>query len=76
MRRPGHEVKFSADSLTLKDVVKELQEQTGNSLKDNRKEPTNPKLTLKPASFWQTLDTIGKETGIGFSAYQADGGVR
>ena len=55
----------------------QLQQQTGNLVKDGRKTPTNPTLTMpkKPADFWETLDTIGKQTGIGFSAYREDGGV-
>ncbi len=44
-----------------------------------RTTPTNPTLKLcaeeEPAPFGKTLDSIGKDTGIAFSAYQPDGGV-
>ena len=79
-RRPAEElapraVRFSETKVTLSDAVKELQKQTGNTLDDRRTNPTNPTLTLNSGTFWPTLDAIGKQTGIGFSAYQPGGGV-
>lgn len=62
--------------LTLQQALADLKKQTGNTIEDRRSNPTNPKFKLaKSGEFWQTLDAIGKETGIGFSAYQPDGGV-
>jgi hypothetical protein len=71
------EVMFSAERLSLQEALDQLGKQTGNVVKDGRKNPSNPLLTLpkKSATFWQALDTIGKQTGVGFSAYQEDGGV-
>jgi hypothetical protein len=65
----------SAD-ITLEQALADLKKQTGNTVEDRRSTPTNPRLKLpNTGEFWKTLDTIGKETGIGFSAYQPDGGV-
>ena len=71
------EVTFSTEGLTLKDALDQLKKQTGNVVKDGRKNPSNPTLTLpkKPAPFGKRLTPIGKQTGVGFSAYQEDGGV-
>jgi hypothetical protein len=62
---------------TLSDALALLEKQTGNVVNDRRKERSNPTLLLmnKTGTFWQTLDAIGKESGIGFSPYQEDGGV-
>jgi hypothetical protein len=62
--------------ITLEHALADLKKHTGNTVEDRRSHPTNPKLKLaKVSEFWKTLDMIGKETGIGFSAYQPDGGV-
>jgi hypothetical protein len=62
--------------ITLEQALADLKKQTGNTVEDRRSNPTNPKLKLaKTGEFWKTLDAIGKETGIGFSAYRPDGGV-
>lgn len=66
-------VTFSKDRLPLRDALKELQEQTGNPIKDLRQPPTNPVVNTKPGLFWPTLDALGKQTGIGFSAYHPGG---
>lgn len=59
---------------TLQQALAELKKQTGNTVEDHRSQPTNPTLKLaKIGPFWPTLDAIGKETGIGFSAYQPGG---
>src|SRR5262245_64165766 len=68
-------VTFSANKLTLDDALRELQRQTGNGLKDLRKNPQNPVLSMKPGEFWPTLDTVCNQAKIGFSAYQPDGGI-
>lgn len=70
-------VKFPATELMLQDALAQLQKQTGNVLHDRRTIAGNPKLRMpaKAATFWATIDAIGKQTGIGFSAYQPDGGV-
>jgi hypothetical protein len=69
-------ITFSAPQLPLRDVLKELQA-TGNIVDDARANPSNPtiKLPRTPLSFWQALDAIGKETGIGHSTYQPNGRV-
>lgn len=72
---PPQTVKFSAPQLTLTDALKELQTQSGNTLKDLRQNPKSPTISLRPGTFWPTLDAIGKQTGIGFNAYQSGGGV-
>ncbi|MBI2806390.1 MAG: hypothetical protein HYX68_15530 [Planctomycetes bacterium] len=61
-----------AGERTLEQVLKDLQEQTGNAIVDRRGESNraNPTLTLKSKTFWETLDAIGAQSGIGFSAYQ------
>jgi hypothetical protein len=65
-----------ASEITLEQALADLKKQTGNTVADRRSHPTNPKLKLaKFGEFWKTLDAIGAETGIGFSAYQPDGGV-
>jgi hypothetical protein len=63
--------------ISLEQALADLKKQTGNTVEDRRSTPTNPRLKLaaKPGEFWKTLDAIGKETGIGFSSYQPDGGV-
>jgi hypothetical protein len=68
-------VKFSADKLKLDDALRQLQTQTGNVLKDLRKNPENPALSMKRGEFWPALDAVCKQAKIGFSAYQPDGGV-
>jgi hypothetical protein len=70
-------VTFSAERLPLRDALEQLRKQTGNAIGDARANPTNDILSLpkKPLTFWQALDAIGKDTGIGHSPYQADGGV-
>jgi hypothetical protein len=65
-----------AGELTLDEVLKHLEKQTGNPVADLRKtNRDNPKLTLTTKTFWKTLDAIGQQTKIGFSAYQEGGGV-
>ncbi|MSQ93940.1 MAG: hypothetical protein EXR98_05210 [Gemmataceae bacterium] len=65
-----------ARDLTLDEVLKELEKQTGNTVADLRRtNRDNPKLTLTTNTFWKTLDAIGAQTKIGFSAYQEGGGV-
>lgn len=62
--------------ITLEQARAELMKNTGNGVEDRRSRPTNPTLKLgKIDHFWKTLDEIGKQTGIGFSPYQPDGGV-
>ncbi len=68
-------VKFPARPISLTDVLKELEEKTGNPITDMRTHKSNPLLTLKTDTFWKSLDAIGKDTGIGFSAYQKGGGI-
>jgi hypothetical protein len=70
-------VTFSKDELTLMKALAEVRRQTGNVLVDRRSNMTDPKLTLNPkaGTYWQILDAIGSQTGIGFSAYQPNGGV-
>jgi hypothetical protein len=70
-------VTFSSRSLPLETVLQELHKQTGNMLEDRRSNKINVKLSLPagPRTFWQVLDAIGDQDGIGFSAYQPDGGV-
>jgi hypothetical protein len=69
-------VKFPAPEITLKDALTILEMQTGNKVLDLRKvHASNPKLMLKSSTFWETLDTLGKEQGIGFSPYHADGAI-
>src|ERR1051325_1887375 len=70
-----HPVKFPPRTLTLSDVLNELERQTGNKITDARANKTSPQLTLRTDTFWKTLDAIGKQEGIGFSAYQEGGGV-
>ena len=74
--KPRH-VSFSTDEMMLDRALAELQNQTGNVVEDRRGSAANRKVKLpaKRGEFWKALDLIGKETGIGFSAYQADGGV-
>jgi hypothetical protein len=61
---------------TIEQVLAELKKQTGNTVEDRRTHPSNAKLTLpRNAGFWQSLDAIGEQTGVGFSAYQPDGSV-
>ena len=66
-------VQFDAAELPLQEVLKAIEKQTGNTIADRRGKPDNPtlKLPANPSTFWQTLDTLG----LGFSAYQPDGGV-
>jgi hypothetical protein len=68
-------VRFSSDKLPLEDAVRELQKQSGNIVKDLRKSPNNPMLSLQPGEFWPTLDAICKQAKIEFSAYQPDASV-
>jgi hypothetical protein len=70
-------VTFSSTKLTLSDALAELKKQTGNTVRDARSTLTNPTVTMpKDAmNFWQALDAIGKQTGIGISTYQPDAGV-
>jgi hypothetical protein len=70
-------VTFSKNELTLKEAMAELQKQTGNGLDDRRSNKDDKKLTFKTTTgtYWQMLDAIGIQTGIGFSAYQPNGGV-
>jgi hypothetical protein len=68
-------VTFSASKVTLNEALRELQRQTGNGLKDLRKNPENPVLSMKPGEFWPTLDAVCKQAKIAFSAYQPDGGI-
>lgn len=73
--RPQH-IQFPARAITLKDALATLEKQTGNTVLDLRKVQHNdPPLTLKTKSFWETLDTLGSEHGIGFSPYHADGAI-
>jgi hypothetical protein len=66
----------TATEITLAQALADLKKQTGNTVEDRRSNPTNPRLKLpKTGDFWKTLDSIGKDTGIAFSAYQPDGGV-
>jgi hypothetical protein len=70
-------VRFANDRLSLGEALLELEKQTGNTIKDQRSSRTNPTIALSrdAVTFWQALDAIGKQSGVGFSAYQPDGGV-
>ena len=59
--------------MPLNEVLSAIEKQTGNPIADRRGNRDNPnvKLPSGPSTFWQTLDTLG----LGFSAYQPDGGV-
>ncbi len=69
-------VQQAPPEIMLEQALADLKKKTGNNVEDRRAHPTNPKLkAVKTGEFWKTLDAIGKETGIGFSAYQPDSGV-
>lgn len=69
-------VQFPAREMSLDEVLKELEKQTGNRVTDLRKTKRDiSKLTLSTKTFWKTLDAIGQQTKVGFSAYQEGGGV-
>jgi hypothetical protein len=70
-------VKFPPGPVTLKDALDHMQKETGNVVNDLRGDTAKTFLKNLPAqiTFWPLIDAIGKETGIGFSAYQPDGGV-
>jgi hypothetical protein len=72
---PASIVKFSKDTLTLSEVLAEMQSQTGNVIVDRRSNRDNPKLTFRSTTgkYWEMLDAIGGQ-GINFSAYQ-EGGI-
>jgi hypothetical protein len=68
-------ITFPAKAIPLNDVLAQLEKQTGNKVIDRRTTRTNPEIQLTTTTFWKTLDAIGKQEGIGFSAYQEYGGV-
>jgi hypothetical protein len=70
-------VTIPSDEMMLDRALVELHKQTGNVVEDRRGNTSNLKLKLpaKSGTFWEMLDSIGKETKIGVDAYQADGGV-
>src|ERR1043166_6877195 len=62
---------FSEAKLPFAKALGELMEKTGNSIRDERKQIENPKVSLPmgPTTFWPALDEIGRASGVGFSAY-------
>ncbi|MBI1831632.1 MAG: hypothetical protein HYR84_09305 [Planctomycetes bacterium] len=69
---PARTVKFTADRLPFHDALKQLQEQTGITLKDRRTNPANPILAVRSGAFWPTLDDLCDKAGVGYSPH---GGV-
>jgi hypothetical protein len=69
----ARQLKLKGGEATLSEILTELEKQTGNPIADRRTAVRkNLKLTLKPGTFWQTLDAIGEQTGIAFTPH---GGV-
>ncbi len=70
-------VTFLKQQLMLSEALEQLQKQTGNVVNDARTNRTDPTIVVPAGAtdFWPALDAIGKASGIGFSMYQADGGV-
>ena len=61
-------VRFSADKLPFQQAIKELCEQTGNVLHDERKAPENPLIAVRSGkTFWPALDAICQEAGCRFT---------
>ncbi|HVJ81984.1 MAG TPA: hypothetical protein VNC50_13025, partial [Planctomycetia bacterium] len=63
-------VKLPKGQMALADVLKELEKQTGNAVKDMREEfneePTNPQVELdgKDRTFWEALDDVCKKASV------------
>ena len=69
----ARQLKLKSGEATLSEVLAELEKQTGNRVADRRTaRRDDPKLKLRPGTFWQTLDAIGEQTGIAFTPH---GGV-
>jgi hypothetical protein len=62
-------------AVSLQTALDDLRAQSGNAVGDLRAVKTNPSLHLRrtKGSFWPLLDEIGRSSGIGFSAYAAEG---
>jgi hypothetical protein len=70
------DVQFPAKAIPLKEALALLEKQSGNTVLDLRKvHLNNPTLIFKTRTFWETLDALGNDHGIGFSVYQADGAI-
>lgn len=67
-------VRFSAGKLPLQQAIKELCEQTGNTLHDERKAPANPVVAVPTGkSFWPALDALCQEAGCRYTAFGSRG---
>lgn len=63
-------VNLAAKAMPLSEVLKTIEEQTGNKIIDARLNKTNPEIQIQARTFWTALDAIGLLHGIGFSAFQ------
>ncbi len=70
-------IPFSAKELDLKTALDEIHAKTGNRIADRRSAPKALKLKMPAEAkpFWPTLDALCEQAGIGYSAYQPDGGI-
>ena len=70
-------VTFPTNEVMLDRALAELHKQTGNVVEVRRGNASNLKLKLpnKSGTFWETLDSIGKQSKLGIDTYQLDGGV-
>lgn len=70
-------IKLAPGAIDWKDLLAAIEKQSGNVVSDRRasREAIQVKLLEPAGHFWPLMDAIGKQTGVGFSCYQPDGGV-
>jgi hypothetical protein len=71
------QVTLQKRSITLKDALHALHEQTGVLVSDVRSDKTNPNFNifLTNATFWEALDAIAREAKVVVSLYQGRGQI-
>ncbi len=64
-------------AILLSAALAVLQEKTGNTIADRRRDKSDPMLSLDldNVSFWPALESIARAAGCGISLYQHDGAV-
>ena len=74
-------VTLQGEGIRLSEAIQELQKQTGNIVRDLREqfgqEATNPamNLDLKDVSFFEALDRVCQEAGVGLNFFTGDGSI-
>ena len=74
---PARTLSLKKETISLKEALAQVKEQTGIVVADRRLSKNDPKLMLDlvRAPFWQAIEVIAKEANARVSPYQGDGAI-